>query len=122
MDWEKASPELGVYLNELLLGYDCQKKPMFGAPVYFVNDNMFAGVKGGKVFFRLPDNEQANIMAECDEVGLFEPRPNFFMKEYVQVPESMLTDLDFINRWLRLSFEYVSSFPPKEKKPKKKAK
>jgi hypothetical protein len=46
MDWEKASPELGIYLQNLLIGYNCQKKPMFGSPVYFVNDNMFAGVKG----------------------------------------------------------------------------
>jgi hypothetical protein len=66
--------------------------------------------------------DQASIMAECDEIGVFEPRPDFFMKEYIEVPESKLADRDFINKWLHISFAYVSSLPPKEKKAKKKSK
>lgn len=119
MEWEKASKELGVALEELLAGFDYQKKPMFGAPVYFVNDNMFAGVKGVVVFLRLSESERKSIMAESDEVQPFEPKPDFFMKEYVELSESKLYDRDFINKWLKISYEYVSSLPPKVKKARK---
>lgn len=119
MDWEKASPELGITLENLLAGFACQKRPMFGSPVYFVNDNMFAGVKGGVVFFRLSEKDRKAIMAESDEVQLFEPRPDFIMKEYVELTEDKLFDRDFINKWLPRSYAYVASLPPKIKKPKK---
>ncbi len=119
MEWEKASPELGIVLSELLIGYDCQKKPMFGAPVYFVHDNMFTGVKGGSVFLRLSESDRQAIMAESDEVSPFEPRPDFFMKEYVQLHESKLFEKAFIDRWLQISYQYVNSLPPKAKKPRK---
>ena len=120
MDWEKASPELGIELGELLAVFECQKKPMFGSPVYFIHNNMFAGVKGGSVFLRLSESDRQAIMAQSDEVQPFEPRPDFFMKEYVQLPESILFDKLFIDKWLRISYEYVNSLPPKEKKPRKK--
>ncbi|MEI8201054.1 MAG: TfoX/Sxy family protein [Eubacteriales bacterium] len=119
MEWEKASKELGIALEELLTGFDCQKRPMFGSPVYFVNDNMFAGVKGGVVFLRLSEGERKSIMEESDEVQPFEPKPDFFMKEYVELSESKLYDSDFINKWLKISYEYVLSLPPKVKKPRK---
>jgi TfoX/Sxy family transcriptional regulator of competence genes len=119
MEWEKASAELGVALEERLAGFSCQKKPMFGAPVYFVNDNMFTGVKGGVVFLRLSGSEQKSIMEESDEVQPFEPKPGFFMKEYVELTENKLFDQDFINKWLKTSYEYVLSLPPKVKKAKR---
>jgi TfoX/Sxy family transcriptional regulator of competence genes len=119
MDWEKASVELGIELSHLLTGFICQKKPMFGSPVYFINDNMFTGVKGSVVFLRLSESGRKEIMEECDEVRPFEPRPGFFMKEYVEIPESRLFDQDFILKWLQASYQFVSSLPRKEKKAKR---
>ena len=120
MEWKKVSKELADTLEQLLTGYNCVKKPMFGCPVYFINDNMFAGVKADMVFIRLSENDRAEIAAECDEVSPFEPRPNFFMKEYVNLPESQLGNSEFMSKWLTRSFEYVSSLPVKVNKPKKK--
>lgn len=120
MEWKKVSKELADILEQLLIGYSCVKKPMFGCPVYFVNDNMFAGVKADMVFIRLSESDKAEIIAECDEVSPFEPRPNFIMKEYVNIPESQIENQEFMPKWLTRSYEYVSSLPPKEKKPKKK--
>lgn len=71
---------------------------MFGSPVYFINKNMFTGVKGCVVFLRLSESDRQKIMEESDEVHLFEPRPDFFMKEYVDIPESKLLDQAFINK------------------------
>ena len=60
-------------------------------------------------------------MNESDEIEPFEPRQGLIMKEYVQVPENKLNDRSFIDKWIRASYEYVSSLPPKEKKTKRKS-
>lgn len=120
MEWKKVSKELAGILEQLLTGYSCIKKPMFGCPVYFINDNMFTGVKADMVFIRLSESDRAEITAECDEVTPFEPRPDFIMKEYVNIPESQLGNCEFISKWLTRSYEYVLSLPLKEKKSKKK--
>lgn len=116
MEWEKADQSMASYLDELLIGYECKKKQMFSAPVYFVNDNMWTGVKGGMVFLRLSENDRALIQSENDEVRPFEPRPNFFMKEYVEIPESKLSENEFMSRWLDISYSFVMNLPPKIKK------
>ena len=119
MDWEKANRNIADYLDMLVIGFESRKKPMFGAPVYFVNDNMWTGVKGSMVFLRLSEEDRSAIRTECDEIKPFEPRPNFIMKEYVEIPESKLTDDKFINNWLEISYSFVKSLPPKVKKEKK---
>ncbi|GGL60601.1 TfoX/Sxy family protein [Sporolactobacillus putidus] len=119
MDWEKADQNLGEYLATLVAGYACKKKMMFGASVYFVNDNMWTGVKGKIVFLRLSENDRSAIQAENDEIRPFEPAPGRMMKEYVEVPESKLTDDEFAHKWLDISYSYVKSLPPKVKKEKK---
>jgi TfoX/Sxy family transcriptional regulator of competence genes len=120
MEWEKASAELGAALGNLLTGFPCQKKMMFGSPVYFVNEHMFTGVKGGIVFLRLSAHDRKTVMDESDEIKPFEPRPAYFMKEYVEIPEAKLDNHDFVIKWLQLSYAYVSSLPPKVKKTRKK--
>ena len=119
MEWEKADQNLSEHLDELLINYDCNRKMMFGAPVYFVNDNMWTGVKGGMVFLRLSEYDRALIQSEDDEIKPFEPRPNFFMKEYVEIPESKLSENEFMHRWLDNSYSFVKNLPPKIKKEKK---
>lgn len=95
---------------------------MFGASVYFVNDNMWTGVKGSKVFLRLSEADRSMIQSECDEIMPFEPRPDFFMKEYVEIPESKLSDNEFTRKWLNMSYSYVKTLSPKIKKEKKERK
>ncbi len=119
MDWVKANKDMGDYLESLLAGYECQKKPMFGSPVYFINDNMWTGIKGEKVFLRLSEPDHAIIQSVHDEVRPFEPRPDFFMKEYVEIPESLMTDNEFMQKWLSISYDFVKSLPAKIKKQKK---
>jgi len=119
MDWEKTNREMGAYLDNLLTDYECIKKPMFGSPVYFVNNNMWTGVKGEKVFLRLPEEGRAAIQSEYDEVRPFEPRPDFIMKEYVEIPDSLLTEDAFIHKWLDISYGFVKTLPEKVKKSKK---
>lgn len=119
MEWEKADLNLVTCLDGLVFNYECKKKPMFGAPVYFVNDNMWTGVKGGKVFLRLSEDDHLRIKNENVEIMPFEPRPNFFMREYVEIPPSALSEADFIRRWLDHSYAFVKCLPPKIKAEKK---
>ena len=44
MKWEKMSQEAAQRLEVIVKPFACQKKPMFGHEVYWVNGNMFAGV------------------------------------------------------------------------------
>lgn len=118
MDWEKANKNMTDYLDTLVINFESREKPMFGALVYFVNDNMWTGVKGSKVFLRLSEEDRSIIQLECDEIKPFEPRPNFFMKEYVEIPDSKLSDNEFIYKWLTRSYSYVKTLPPKVKKDK----
>jgi hypothetical protein len=41
------------------------------------------------------------------------------MREYVEIPPSVLSPEDFIRRWLDRSYAFVKSLPPKVKGGKK---
>ena len=44
------------------MDYTCEKKKMFGSPVYFINRNMFAGVQADNLFIRLSEPDRAEIL------------------------------------------------------------
>jgi TfoX/Sxy family transcriptional regulator of competence genes len=119
MDWKKVSPEMTELLDRILAPFRAERKKMFGCPVYFVNNNMFAGVHADNIFIRLNAADRAEIARLSDEITVFEPAEGRPMKEYMVVPESRLTDADFTREWLGRSWNYVSSLPVKEPKPKK---
>lgn len=85
MAWKKPSEELSIVLAEALAGFDVQPRKMFGSPVYFVNDNMFAGVHQDGIMLRLRPEDQNRLSAEHDEAVPFEPMGRR-MKEYVVLP------------------------------------
>ncbi|MDO8686547.1 MAG: TfoX/Sxy family protein [Clostridiales bacterium] len=116
--WKKSSSELISLHAELASLYRCVNKPMFGFQVFFVNDNMFTGIYEDGITLRLTENDRAEIMAQSDEITPFTPLGRT-MKEYVLVPEHLLSDKDFAQYWMDKSYAYVSSLPPKTKKEKK---
>ena len=77
---------------------------------------MYAGVQADSLFIRLSAADQKEITRISDEITLFEPVAGRIMKEYVVLPDSLLSDKEFTKEWLTRSFEFVSSLP--EKKPK----
>jgi hypothetical protein len=120
LSFPKASPELGELLDEALIGFDARKKPMFGAPVWFVHDNMFSGVFGDNIFVRLSDALKEDLFTQYDEAAPFEPMPGRAMRDYAVLPEEVISDRVLLQIWLTKSFQHVSSLPIKEKKSKKK--
>jgi TfoX/Sxy family transcriptional regulator of competence genes len=116
MEWKKVPPELRALLEANMSSFDCEKRAMFGAPTYFKNGNMFAGIHGDTIIIRLPDKEQKEIMAINKNARPFEPMKGRIMKEYIALPESIYNNGDLLQDWLNRSYRYAASLPPKKRK------
>jgi TfoX/Sxy family transcriptional regulator of competence genes len=117
--WEKMSEYTAKKLEALIEPFVCQKKPMFGYDVYWVNGNMFTGVFQSSIFFRLSPQDQKEFLGKYKDSRRFEPMEGRLMKEYVVVPEPVLEDKDAVGEWMKRSFEYTKSLPEKKAKSKK---
>jgi TfoX/Sxy family transcriptional regulator of competence genes len=115
----KASKELGERLAPRLEKYDCERRKMFGADVWFVKGNMFMGVFGEGVFLRLSDEDGLSIKREIPGAGVFAPTERTVMSEYVSVPSVLSDGLDKLDEWIERSYALVSSLPVKVTKKKK---
>lgn len=120
MKWEKMSQEAAQRLAAIVQPFACQKKPMFGHEVYWVNGNMFTGVFQSIIFFRLSAKDQAEFLETFRDARQFEPMTGRPMKDYVVVPESVLADAELVKAWMARSFQYTASLPEKKAKAKKK--
>ncbi len=118
MSWLKPSENLVEYLAVELAPFDTQVRKMFGVPVHFLFGNMMAGVFENSVFIRLSDSDRAEILAEYDTAANFEPLAGRPMREYIVLPQEVISDRDSFYEWLSRSVDFVSSLPPKI--PKKK--
>ncbi|MDP2919113.1 MAG: TfoX/Sxy family protein [Dehalococcoidia bacterium] len=119
-EWKKASPELGKLLESAMASFDCQRKMMFGAPVYTVNGNMFAGIHGDNIFLRLSEADRRKADAINDEISPFGPVKGHIMKEYVVLPPSIYENANDFKEWLEQAYRFVLSLKPKEPKPRAK--
>lgn len=119
MKFRKPDEGLSELLEETVSSFACQKRKMFGSPVYFVNGNMFAGVHQDSIFLRLSEKDRENIFKSNDEATQFEPLGGRVMREYMVIPDSIHDHPEEFNRWLGVSYDYVASLPPKKKKKKK---
>ena len=113
------SQDTAKRLEALVQPFACQKKPMFGHDVYWVNGNMFTGVFQSIIFFRLSPTDQNEFLGKYKDARLFEPMEGRPMKEYVVVPEPVLEDKNAVGEWTKRSFEYTESLPEKKSKAKK---
>jgi TfoX/Sxy family transcriptional regulator of competence genes len=114
--WKRVPPELIEFLAKALAPFPCERKSMFGCPVWFVNGNMFAGLHQDNLFIRLPAADQALLFKTYDEATLFEPMAGRPMKEYAVIPESLYGDGVDFRKWLDRSYGYAASLPRKEPK------
>lgn len=117
MSWDKPSDDLLEYLEDELSGYHCEKRKMFGCPVFFVNGNMFCGIFEATIFIRVSQSERDHLLGLDDEIVQFEPIAGQKMREYIILNDSFIHDRPFFNEWLNKSYEFVLSMPAK--KPKK---
>ncbi|MEM7029594.1 MAG: hypothetical protein AAF629_08515 [Chloroflexota bacterium] len=89
------------------------------SPYTSVNGHMFSYLsKTGTAAIRLPKTEREAFLEKYDTT--LDEQYGAVMKEYVQVPDHLLQDIDALKPYLTLSFEYVKSLKPKPTKRKKK--
>jgi TfoX/Sxy family transcriptional regulator of competence genes len=121
MKWRKPQEDLIQLLHDVIPEGQApvEFKPMFGGPCYWTGGNMFAAVHQESLFVRLGEPERAELLAQPG-AHLFEPMEGRPMKEYVVLPEAMLTDRDALRSWMAKGLAYAASLPRKEKKPRKK--
>ncbi len=84
-----------------------------------VNGHMFTVFStDAKLGIRLPKAEREAFLGEFDTTLL--ASYGHMMREYVTVPDALLEDTETLKPYLIMSYEYVTSLPPKPTtKPKK---
>jgi TfoX/Sxy family transcriptional regulator of competence genes len=114
--FKKTSQPVLDLFAEATKGLDCEPRKMFGYPCLFKNGNMFAGTFGDKVFFRVPQEDQASVRKKTPVVSGFEPLKGRVMKDYLSV-DVKKTNKVFLKRIISFSWNVATRLPPKIKKP-----
>ena len=91
-------------------------KEGFGFPYCSINGNMFCFMaKTGSVGIRLPKEMREQFLKKYNTV-LFENHKGPIMKEYVQVPDELMNQLEILVPYVKSSFEFVKTLKPKPSK------
>jgi hypothetical protein len=86
-------------------------------PYTSVNGHMFSYLHpSGAMALRLPQAEREAFLRENKTI-LFQAY-GVVQKEYVAVPDGLLSDVSRLKRYFRLSYDYVSALKPKAKAKK----
>ncbi len=113
MSWVPMDEARAEKLESVLVIFPCDKKKMFGYDVYFVNNNMFAGLHGTHLFMRFSKEDREDLLETEGGACPFEPRKGLVMREYLSLPLSLLDNESLLIRLLGRSYAYVSALPPK---------
>ena len=90
---------------------EADRKLVFGSPCCLLGGNMFFGVHAAGVFVKLAPEQGAELLEEGGTP--FEPMPGRAMGGFYVLPDGDVTD------WVRRSYEYVLTLPPKKPRAKK---
>lgn len=119
MKWKKPSEKMIEFFDSILPSSSkVERKKMFGCPVGFINGNMLMGLHNDRIVLRLAEKEREDFIREYN-AEIFEPMPGRKMREYIVVPENLLTNISSLKTWCEKSYEYASKLKPKETKAKK---
>jgi len=120
--WRKAPAWLvETFERAFPLDPRAERRLMFGYPAGFAAGNMFTGVFQDTLFVRLGDDERQQLLA-LEGASVFEPMKGRPMREYVVLPADMLEEDAAVRPWMARALDFVSSLPPRTKKPAAKAK
>ncbi|HEX2889959.1 TfoX/Sxy family protein [Vineibacter terrae] len=109
MAWRKAPPQL-VSLFDSVVPRDPRvvRRPMFGYPAAFANGKLFASLFEDSVVLKLSPEDRGQLQA-AHGASAFEPMPGRRMREYIVLPEALLSDRVALDRWLSRALDYVLS-------------
>lgn len=116
--WTKSSPLLVEIFNKVVAEVpDAEMRKMFGYPAAFVSGQMFCSLFQESMMMRLSETDRTSFIEQYKS-KLFEPIPGRPMREYVEVPESLISSSLKLKAWLLKSAAYASSVPHKVAKKK----
>ena len=121
MKWVKAPEELKSHLENLMQAVECEKRPMFGYPAYFINKNMFAGLFQNNLFLRLSPEQAGTLRKSFPTLANLEPMPGRPMKNYYVLPEKLHEDAHKMQKVVEDAAGYCRSLPEKVKQARRKA-
>jgi TfoX/Sxy family transcriptional regulator of competence genes len=104
-----------LFVNVMSRFPEAELRKMFGYPCAFVNGQMLCGVFADRLMLRLSAEDRAGFL-KLQGAKPFEPMPGRPMKEYVEVPPTVLKSEVELRKWLKKSLAYTRSLPPKEKR------
>jgi TfoX/Sxy family transcriptional regulator of competence genes len=114
----RKSPEaLADKFDEVMPGPPAVKRKMFGFPAGFINGNMFMGLFQDSMILRLP-GELREELIQAHGAKLFAPMAGRVMKEYVELPETMIGNRQQLSSWVAKALVYGESLEPKAAKTK----
>ncbi len=113
MPWQKAPEALKVAFDQSLPDDPrLVRKPTFGYPSAIVNGHMVAGLHEDRLVLRLPEPDQAKLIAEGGTP--FEPMPGRPMRGFVVAPAQVVGDPEGLRSWVERAFEHGLTLAPKE--------
>ena len=111
-----APPDKVALYRKLLASVEgIEAKSNFGSAYTAVNGNMYTMIsKHGVVGIRLPQPERDDFIARYDS-ELFRGDPAWPpAKEFVAVPDALLSNLQALEPYFEKSFNYVQTLKPKK--------
>jgi TfoX/Sxy family transcriptional regulator of competence genes len=117
MAWRKSPPELIALFDEAVpKDRRIERRKMFGYPAAFLNGYLFAGLHQESFVLKLSPPDRDRLVAER-HASMFEPVPGRPMREFVVLPQSVLSERPALATWIEQSIVYIAGMPPKVPKP-----
>jgi len=90
MKLRKSPAALVAIFDEVMPGPPATRRKMFGYPACFVNGNLFMSLFEDSMILRLPAESREELI-QVHGAKPFAPMAGHVMKEYVALPEPVLT-------------------------------
>jgi len=93
-----------------------ERRTMFGYPSVFLNGNMLACVFQDRIMVRLSEADRSAAASIGGRA--FEPSPGRVMKEYMELPASVVGTPQELRAWFARARKFVGTLPQKKKRAK----
>src|SRR3984893_16647643 len=91
MEWTKSPHSLiDLFDKSVPSSVTVSRRKMFGYPAAFANGNLFIGLHQNDFIMRLSKDDRVRFSAEYGE-RIFEPMEGGRVREYVRLPQELLT-------------------------------
>lgn len=122
MAWTKSPQALiDLFDKSVPASAAVSRRQMFGYPAAFANGNLFIGLHQNDFIMRLSEEDRTRFSARYGQ-RTFEPMKGRPMREYVRLPDELLTDARRRAPWIKRSLQYaeaIRSKPRSRKSPRR---